>query len=865
MSEDAAALPSISIRASTSTPLGDSANSTAPVTTSSTAPGSGPKPRSCITCRSRKVRCDKQVPCANCRRASIACVYPNSNDRPPRWARRLERLTNGAATSSSPASDTVMERIRFLEGLVTDLRGQLEQARKAASSYSGGSSLTSPGSSPQHLDLSQHRETSPLTESSGVQKQFGRLVLQDSGRSRYVSSSFWSRVDDELKTHTDTLIQNQSESSEEETSPEATPDLERSPAERHAFLFRHNLSPEVSDMAQFHPLPSQLPFLVDVFAENINLFLRIVHIPTVMHLVRDIRSSGMTNLSPSNEALVLSICYAAVVSMEDDDVTTNFGVSKSELGNKYRLGLEHALAKADFLNSPDVILVQAMGIFVCLARRHDSPRFIWMMAGMLVKMAQYLGLQRDGANFSNLTPFEVHMRRRIWWVVMWLDQKAAEDQGTDLTIAPGSFDTGLPLNINENDIDPSTKEMPPERPGVTDMTFAIAQTRITYVHRDIITYVNGNGSDRSVDLERRNRLVNESWERVDQGYLQHTTTTASDDIQHWVIVIVARLIKAKLTLIAFTPVLFSSMNEEYSDELRTRLFISAIEVAEYNHALNSEEKCKQYRWVFQTHTHWYATVFLLLDIIRRPWAASVERAWVALHSKWLIPARTFNDKNLRIWVPLRKLMGKARTHRAAELNRLREDAQSAMNLDIEDHNRPLPLSDPVVPHPAETEQFRERWRQLVGLTGSHQEGDMQMLFNDRVDLINPSSSSSYTAWSAPLSSPLANTQNPSADQFPIPQHHDTRQQVDAQRSMTADQNSFIQNMPALDNASLGSQHPNSANWLNSNVIGPDGTPWLWADADFSLGGLSNPDMDLTNMDVDNNTNWYDWVESAKGI
>jgi hypothetical protein len=341
---------------------------------------------------------------------------------------------------------------------------------------------------------------------------------------------------------------------------------------------------------------------LDVFAENVNLFLRIVHIPTVTHLVREIRSSGITHLSPSNEALVLSICYAAVISMEDDDVTTNFGVPKPELLNKYRLGVEHALAKADFLNSPDIVLVQAMAIFVCLARRHDSPRFIWMMAGLLVKMAQYLGLQRDGANFSNLTPFEVHMRRRIWWVVTWLDQRAAEDQGTDLTIAPGSFDTGLPLNINENEIDPSTKEMPPERPGVTDMTMTIAQIRITIVHRDLITNV--NGGDRSVDLERRNRLVNESWEKLDQGYLQHTTTTMSDNIQHWVLVTVAHLIKAKLTLIAFTPVLFSSSNEEYSDELRTRLFISAIEVAEYNHALNTEEACKQWRWVYQTHTHW---------------------------------------------------------------------------------------------------------------------------------------------------------------------------------------------------------------------------------------------------------------------
>jgi hypothetical protein len=211
---------------------------------------------------------------------------------------------------------------------------------------------------------------------------------------------------------------------------------------------------------------------------------------------------------------------------------------------------------------------------------------------------------------------------------------------------------------------------------------------------------------------------------------------------------------------------------------------------------------------------------------------------------------------------LRKLMGKTRTHRAAEIDRLREDPQSAMSLDIEDHSLPLPSSNPVVPGQSETEQFRQRWRQLVGLTASHPEGDMQMLFTDNAALINPLSSSSYTTWPASSS---AHTHDPASSQFPIAPPHDARQQLDSQGSMLPGHDSFRGTIPALGHALLASQDPSSAGWVNSNVIGPDGTPWLWADADFSLEGLSNPDVDLTNMDVDNNTNWYDWVDSAKGI
>jgi hypothetical protein len=181
------------------------ATSPASAGTLSSAPAPAPKLRSCVVCRSRKVRCDKQSPCSNCRRANISCVTPSTN-RPPRWARRLERLTNNAAASNAPAPQDadpsvgkLMDRLRNLENLVKELRGQLELAHAADSLADDGSSkVNSPESSTQDGDAEHQRDTSPTTNTSSVQKQFGRLVLQDAGRSRYVSSGFWSRVNDEV-------------------------------------------------------------------------------------------------------------------------------------------------------------------------------------------------------------------------------------------------------------------------------------------------------------------------------------------------------------------------------------------------------------------------------------------------------------------------------------------------------------------------------------------------------------------------------------------------------------------------------------------------------------------------------------------
>jgi Fungal Zn(2)-Cys(6) binuclear cluster domain len=134
----------------------------------SSAPAPRPKLRSCVVCRSRKVRCDKQSPCSNCRRANIACTFP-STDRPPKWTRRLDRLANNATASSSPAPqdgnkgvDQVMDRLRNLESLVKELRGQLEQAHAIASSVGGGSSgVNSPGRSTEAHDAEHHGHASP--------------------------------------------------------------------------------------------------------------------------------------------------------------------------------------------------------------------------------------------------------------------------------------------------------------------------------------------------------------------------------------------------------------------------------------------------------------------------------------------------------------------------------------------------------------------------------------------------------------------------------------------------------------------------------------------------------------------------------
>jgi hypothetical protein len=94
----------------------------------------------------------------------------------------------------------------------------------------------------------------------------------------------------------------------------------RRPAQRHAFLFGHNLGSPDTDIDELRPLPSEIPFLLDTFGRNVNLVLQVVHMPTIREMVQDMTTEPATS-PPANEALLFAISYAAIISMEEEDVS----------------------------------------------------------------------------------------------------------------------------------------------------------------------------------------------------------------------------------------------------------------------------------------------------------------------------------------------------------------------------------------------------------------------------------------------------------------------------------------------------------------------------------------------------------------
>jgi hypothetical protein len=366
-------------------------------------------------------------------------------------------------------------------------------------------------------------------------------------------------------------------------------------------------------------------------------------------------------------------------------VQTNFGIEKEPLLKQYRFGVEQALAKASFLNTNEIVTVQALVLFLVCVRRHDDTRFVWSLTGLTLRIAQSLGLHRDGSKFG-LSPFDTEMRRRLWWQVCILDTRASEDHGSDPSILDFSFDTEFPLSINDEDLHPNATEPPTPREGVSEMTFCLIRYEICSLTRKLTYTPPGDAPCKlngkiPLSLEAKEEMVRDCARHLETKYLQYCEDAGP---LYWVAATVARLIVAKMSLIIYHPLAQPGKPSSLSQDIKDRLFMASIEIIEYSRILESEASTKQWGWLFHTYIQWHAIAYILGELCNRPNSAIVERAWRAIDvvfSTW--DGAVTHTKSGMLWQPMRKLMAKARRKREENMRIAAANGNSTFDLGID--------------------------------------------------------------------------------------------------------------------------------------------------------------------------------------
>ncbi|RHZ67295.1 hypothetical protein CDV55_107764 [Aspergillus turcosus] len=112
--------------------------------------------------------------------------------------------------------------------------------------------------------------------------------------------------------------------------------------------------------------------------------------------------------------------------------------------------------------------------------------------GSIVRLAMRLGLHRDPSHFSNLTPFEGEMRRRIWSTINQIDCLSSFHLGIPAAIRTEDSDTAPPRNLLDTDIEEGMSELPPSRPFSASVSigYLLAKNKIIRVMRRVVEFLN---------------------------------------------------------------------------------------------------------------------------------------------------------------------------------------------------------------------------------------------------------------------------------------------------------------------------------------------------------------------------------------
>ncbi|KAI1772968.1 hypothetical protein F4818DRAFT_129603 [Hypoxylon cercidicola] len=86
---------------------------------------------------------------------------------------------------------------------------------------------------------------------------------------------------------------------------------------------------------------------------------------------------------------------------------------------------------------------------------------VWMSMGSLVHRAMQIGLHRDPKHLPPMTVLQAELRRRLWTTILEMAVQMSLDSAMPPRISFDEFDTEAPSNINDDDIDASTTTLQP--------------------------------------------------------------------------------------------------------------------------------------------------------------------------------------------------------------------------------------------------------------------------------------------------------------------------------------------------------------------------------------------------------------------
>ncbi|OQV09403.1 Fungal Zn2-Cys6 binuclear cluster domain-containing protein [Cladophialophora immunda] len=479
-------------------------------------------PLSCAPCRHRKLKCNRQSPCDNCtkRGDTASCTYAAP-------AARKKGSQSQNAANATP--DDMQNRIDRLEGLVLSLMTNGSQAAgpaAAAQALSAGSSTMESGSLGPNLDNELEESAmmddadgqEPESETDGVTKSFGILKVDaEKQKTFYIGEAHWAALLNEIGEVRNYFVAHKKEyEAQMEKVEQARKSMGADVGSGPALLFGSTIPPSRAEILAQIPSRYMSDILIGRYFNTFDPATHILHGPTFQ------RHYNQHWADPSKSSIVwvamlFSMMRLAMLSYgREGDEPPEFRGKCQDLAANFRTQMAHCLITADY-TKPHNYIIETL-IFHLHAEytsNRDAEASVWVLVGMIARLAMRMGYHRDAKLFPNLSPFQGEMRRRVWTFVRSADLLFSFQVALPSMIRIGDSDTELPRNIYDDEFDEDSASLPPARPAseATPISYMIAKGRLSFGFGRVLEEINGvnrKGYDEVLKIDRGLRDIYES-------------------------------------------------------------------------------------------------------------------------------------------------------------------------------------------------------------------------------------------------------------------------------------------------------------------------------------------------------------------
>ncbi|KAI1467535.1 fungal-specific transcription factor domain-containing protein [Daldinia caldariorum] len=459
-------------------------------------------PLSCYPCRTRKLKCNRGTPtCENCikRGDTQSCVY----------ATPTNRRKNQSSAGASANPDDMQNRIDRLEGLVLSLmHGGANVEISNSSSTAPPAPSTADSSSPNadHDDEGAMRDDDadgdgPDSDADdGLSTSLGMLKVDaDKGKSMYIGQDHWhlllldiAEVKNFFASHKKEL-----ENSYQKVMSSKPATARDSPI----FLLSAPPAVEVELRAEL-PSRTAIMTLISRYFNSLDTAASIVHAPTFQAQLRthwqDPSKSTITWIG----LLYSMLCLAMLSYHKVGDEPPEWKGRSLELAAEYRLRTVQCLVVADY-TKPVEYTVETLILYLFgeYSSRWDADFSLWIISGIIAKLAFRMGYHRDADWFPSITPFQGEMRRRTWALIRMSDIIFSYQICLPASIHEHDTDTKLPHNIFDEEFGPNSKTLPPSRPLTepSPIAYMISKTKLCIELGNVLQSVSRVGKPVSYD------------------------------------------------------------------------------------------------------------------------------------------------------------------------------------------------------------------------------------------------------------------------------------------------------------------------------------------------------------------------------